>query len=94
MMSDELRVRAIERLAAIPRLALSHGPTPIEELPRLRAALGRSPRILIKRDDWLGPGFGGNKVRKLEYLLAQARADADFENGARQLAVLDGQNVG
>ena len=75
MMSDELRVRAIDRLAAIPRLALSHGPTPIEELPRLRAALGRSPRILIKRDDWLGPGFGGNKVRKLEYLLAQARAD-------------------
>jgi len=75
MMNDELRARAIERLAAIPRLALSHGQTPIEELPRLRAALGRSPRILMKRDDWLGPGFGGNKVRKLEYLLAQAQAD-------------------
>jgi D-cysteine desulfhydrase len=51
-------------------------PTPIEEAPRFRQALGRSsPRIFIKRDDYTGPGFGGNKVRKLEYVLAKAVAD-------------------
>lgn len=74
-MNDEQRSRARGRLEEIPRLDLSHAPTPIEELPRLRAALGGGPRILIKRDDYLGPGFGGNKVRKLEYLLAAAKRD-------------------
>lgn len=69
------RARGIGQLESIPRLNLSYGPTPIEELARLRAALGGGPRILIKRDDYLGPGFGGNKVRKLEYLLAAARED-------------------
>lgn len=64
------------RLAAIPRLSYGHDPTPLEELPRLRAALGpNAPRLLVKRDDYTGPGFGGNKVRKLEYVLAQAQAD-------------------
>ncbi|MDX2034631.1 MAG: D-cysteine desulfhydrase family protein [Blastocatellia bacterium] len=53
-----------------------HYPTPIEELPRLREALGAgAPRIFIKRDDYTGPGFGGNKVRKLEYVLAKAQAE-------------------
>ncbi|MFM8393614.1 MAG: D-cysteine desulfhydrase family protein [Acidobacteriota bacterium] len=75
MINEEQRSRASGRLGEIPRLDLSHGPTPIEELPRLRAALGGGPRILIKRDDYLGPGFGGNKVRKLEYLLAAARRE-------------------
>ncbi|MFN7931560.1 MAG: D-cysteine desulfhydrase family protein [Blastocatellia bacterium] len=64
------------KLSAFPRLRLGQYPTPLEELPRLRAALGpRAPRIFIKRDDYTGPGFGGNKVRKLEYVLAEARAD-------------------
>lgn len=71
--------QAAIRLQAIPRLSFGHYPTPIEELPRLRAALAREivgcPRIFIKRDDYTGPGFGGNKVRKLEYVLAQAVAD-------------------
>ena len=53
-------------------LTLGQYPTPLEELPRFRAALGGGPRILIKRDDLTGPGFGGNKVRKLEYVLADA----------------------
>jgi len=72
---------AIDRLHSIPRLSFGHYPTPIEELPRLRAALieevgtGKVPQIFIKRDDYTGPGFGGNKVRKLEYVLAQAVAD-------------------
>lgn len=71
--------QAITRLAAIRRLNYGSYPTPIEELPRLREALAQTaksvPRLLIKRDDYTGPGFGGNKVRKLEYFLAQAVAD-------------------
>lgn len=56
----------------IPRLKFAHLPTPIEELPRLSAALG-GPRILIKRDDQTGLAFGGNKTRKLEFLVAEAQ---------------------
>jgi D-cysteine desulfhydrase len=73
-MEREEREAAIGRLESIERLELGYYPTPVEELARLRAALGRAPRILIKHDDYTGIGFGGNKVRKLEYVLARARA--------------------
>ena len=63
----------------IPRLHFAHLPTSIEELPRLSEALG-GPRILIKRDDQTGLAFGGNKTRKLEFLVAEAR-----EQGAKVL---------
>src|SRR5215470_17917019 len=60
------------------RIPLFTGPTPVEEMSRLRAELGALPTLLVKRDDAISFGFGGNKVRKLEYELAQARAnDAD-----------------
>lgn len=61
-------------LDKIARLDLGFYPTPIEEMPRLREALGGGPRLFIKHDDYTGLGFGGNKVRKLEYELAEARA--------------------
>jgi len=57
----------------IPRLHFAHLPTPIEELPRLSAMLG-GPRIFVKRDDQTGLAFGGNKTRKLEFLVAEAQA--------------------
>jgi D-cysteine desulfhydrase family pyridoxal phosphate-dependent enzyme len=57
----------------IPRLRFAHLPTLIEELPRLSATLG-GPRILVKRDDQTGLAFGGNKTRKLEFLVAEAQA--------------------
>jgi D-cysteine desulfhydrase len=63
----------------IPRLRFAHLPTPIEELPRLSEALG-GPRLLIKRDDQTGLAFGGNKTRKLEFLVAEA-----LEQGAKTL---------
>jgi D-cysteine desulfhydrase family pyridoxal phosphate-dependent enzyme len=56
----------------ISRLHFAHLPTPIETLPRLSDALG-GPRLLIKRDDQTGLAFGGNKTRKLEFLVAEAR---------------------
>jgi D-cysteine desulfhydrase family pyridoxal phosphate-dependent enzyme len=60
------------RLASLPRLPLAHLPTPLEPAPNLSAALG-GPRILVKRDDLTGLALGGNKARKLEYLIADAR---------------------
>ena len=54
---------------ALPRFALGHWPTPLEPLPRLSAELG-GPQIWLKRDDCSGLATGGNKTRKLEYLLA------------------------
>jgi D-cysteine desulfhydrase family pyridoxal phosphate-dependent enzyme len=57
----------------IPRLRFAHLPTPIESLPRLSEALG-GPRLLVKRDDQTGLAFGGNKTRKLEFLVAEAQA--------------------
>ncbi len=56
----------------ISRINFAHLPTPIEELPRLSAALG-GPRLLVKRDDQTGLAFGGNKTRKLEFLIAEAK---------------------
>jgi len=57
----------------IPRLNFAHLPTPVEELPRLTKALN-APRLLVKRDDQTGLAFGGNKTRKLEFLVAEAQA--------------------
>lgn len=59
-------------LLALPRFQLAHLPTPLEEAPRLSARLG--VRILVKRDDQTGLALGGNKVRKLEFLIADALA--------------------
>jgi D-cysteine desulfhydrase/L-cysteate sulfo-lyase len=56
----------------IPRLEISHGPTAIEKAPRLSKEL--CCNIFIKRDDCTGLASGGNKTRKLEYLLADAKS--------------------
>src|SRR5687768_17244183 len=63
---------AREALQRYPREALAAHPSPVEEVPRLGAAL-RGPRLLVKRDDALSLAFGGNKVRKLEWVAAEAR---------------------
>ncbi len=68
----------------IPRIRLAHLPTPIEALPRLSAEL-HGPCLLVKRDDQTGIALGGNKIRKLEYVLAEAQA-----NGARTLVTVGG----
>jgi L-cysteate sulfo-lyase len=78
----------------LPRVPLAHLPTPIEPLPNLSRHLG-GPALFIKRDDQTGLATGGNKTRKLEFLIAQAlEADADSvitagstqSNHARQTA--------
>lgn len=74
------------RLARFPRVFLAHLPTPLERLDRLSAALG-GPEIWIKRDDCTGLSTGGNKTRKLEFLMAEARAmgaDTVITQGATQ----------
>src|ERR1700742_301517 len=60
-----------ERLALFPRLGLADLPTPLEPMKRLTAHLG-GPRLWVKRDDATGLGFGGNKLRKLDYVLHEA----------------------
>jgi len=60
-------------LARFPRRRYTPAPTPLEPLPRLSAHLG-GPEIWIKRDDLLGLAAGGNKTRKLEFLVADALA--------------------
>ena len=62
----------------IPRVHFAHLPTRVEELPRLTAYLN-GPRLLVKRDDQTGLAFGGNKTRKLEFLLAEALGQGPSE---------------
>ena len=81
-------------LARFPRVHLAHLPTPLERMDRLSEALG-GPEIWIKRDDCTGLSTGGNKTRKLEFLMAEAQAEgadlvitqgATQSNHARQTA--------
>ena len=81
-------------LARFPRLRLAHLPTPLEPMKRLSKELG-GPEIWIKRDDCTGLSTGGNKTRKLEFLMAEAEAEgadlvitqgATQSNHARQTA--------
>lgn len=60
-------------LALFPRRRYTPGPTPIEKLERLTEELG-GPELYVKRDDLLGLAAGGNKTRKLEFLVADALA--------------------
>lgn len=74
------------KLTTFPRVRITHGPTPLEFMPRLTQALG-GPNLYIKRDDCTGLGTGGNKTRKLEFLMADAQkqgADTIITQGATQ----------
>jgi L-cysteate sulfo-lyase len=73
-------------LARFPRVFVAHLPTPLEKLDRLSKFLG-GPEIWIKRDDCTGLSTGGNKTRKLEFLMAEAQemgADTIITQGATQ----------
>ncbi|WP_114287039.1 D-cysteine desulfhydrase [Candidatus Halocynthiibacter alkanivorans] len=73
-------------LARFPRRFIAHLPTPLERLDRLSKELG-GPEIWIKRDDCTGLSTGGNKTRKLEFLMAEAElegADMVITQGATQ----------
>jgi len=74
------------QLARFPRIRITHAPTPLEPMRRLTALLG-GPDLWIKRDDCTGLASGGNKTRKLEYLMADALAkgaDTIITQGATQ----------
>jgi len=75
-----------DRLSTFPRLRFGHLPTPLEPMDRLSEELG-GPRIWVKRDDCTGLSSGGNKTRKLEFLMADAQrlgADVIITQGAIQ----------
>lgn len=67
MIPDDLAIR----LNCFLRLTYGTYPTPLERLARLEKQMG-GPTLWIKRDDGIGPAMGGNKGRKLEFLLAEA----------------------
>ncbi|MEM7020505.1 MAG: D-cysteine desulfhydrase family protein, partial [Pseudomonadota bacterium] len=67
-------VQIFEQLDKFPQLKLAHLPTPLTPLLNLRQAIDRGPLIWLKRDDCTGLALGGNKTRKLEFLLGDARA--------------------
>ena len=69
-----------DKLIRFPRVRMGHLPTPLEPMPRLGAALGCD--LWGKRDDCTGIGFGGNKVRQLEFYLGKAQAQ-----GATQVLI-------
>jgi D-cysteine desulfhydrase len=74
-------------LASLPSIPFAPEPTPVEELTRLRAALGGGPRLIVKRDDAIGFAFGGNKVRKMRLVAADAiaqQADTLITSGGVQ----------
>ena len=79
-------------LQNFPRVPLAFLPTPIMEAPRLAAEI-EGPTLWIKRDDLTGFGFGGNKIRGLEFLLADAlaqKADMLITGGEPALFVGEG----
>lgn len=81
--SREIRKIDLDRF---PRMALCHRPTPIEPMIRLSEALG-GPSLFIKRDDCTGLATGGNKTRKLDFLIGEAlsqNADILVTQGAVQ----------
>ena len=85
-MHDTLVSQLERRLARFPRLGLAQLPTPLERLDRLARHLG-GPMIWAKREDCTGLGFGGNKLRKLDYVLheaVQAGADTLVSGGVVQ----------
>ena len=59
---------------SLPTTPLAPHPTPVEQMDRLRDSLGGGPRLLVKRDDAIGFAFGGNKVRKMRLVAADALA--------------------
>ena len=75
-----------KKLSEFPSVSLCHQPTPLEFMPRMSESLG-GPRLWIKRDDCTGLATGGNKTRKLEFLIADAiekGADMVVTQGAVQ----------
>jgi len=71
---DQYTERFMHAAASLPSLPLAPYITPVEELSRLRRALGGGPRLLVKRDDAIPFAFGGNKVRKMRLVGADAVA--------------------
>lgn len=74
------------QFSRFPRVRLANLPTPLEEMSNLSKALG-GPRLFVKRDDSTGLGLGGNKVRKLEFLMGEAlekKADTVITTGGVQ----------
>jgi D-cysteine desulfhydrase family pyridoxal phosphate-dependent enzyme len=100
-MPPESAARASRLLDTLPRLRLAQLPTPLEEARRLSESLG-GPRIFLKRDDLTGVALGGNKVRKLEFVIGRAVAEGmdslvvsgGFQSNLARIAAAMGNRLG
>ena len=88
MFFEDATVHSLQNLLQpFARISLTEGTTPLQRMHRLEAALGTAVQIYVKRDDLQGLGGGGNKLRKLEFLLGEAQtqqADTIIAVGGRQ----------
>lgn len=99
--TPEATILAPSVMAGLPRLRLAQLPTPLEDAHRLTATLA-GPRILLKRDDLTGVGLGGNKVRKLEFVIGRAVAEGvdalvvsgGFQSNLARIAASIGNRLG
>jgi D-cysteine desulfhydrase len=71
-MQTKKSLNAIKNFESITKISLSNLNTPIEECSRIVNGIPNSPRLFIKRDDFIGQLVWGNKLRKLEYSIAEA----------------------
>ena len=100
-MPPEIETRVPNAINTLPRLKLAQLPTPLEEARRLSEALG-GPRIYLKRDDLTGVALGGNKVRKLEFVIGRAVAQGmdslvvcgGFQSNLARIAAAIGNRLG
>ena len=100
-MPAEITTRAPGLVDTLPRLRLAQLPTPLEEARRLSESLG-GPRIFLKRDDLTGVALGGNKVRKLEFVIGRAVAEGrdslvvcgGFQSNLARIAAAIGNRLG
>ena len=95
---DSMKIADLrERAARLPRVDLFPKPTPLHRCPRFSEALGNGVNVWLKREDMTMAGFGGNKVRKLEFTMGRIKAEgydtavfglAGQSNYCRQLAAV------
>ncbi len=90
MITEKIKIQTESpawRLNTFPRINCGFYPTPLEELVRLREHFGENcPRLFIKRDDFTGTGFGSNKLRKLDFAIAQ-----ELEKGTQTIITIAGE---
>ena len=81
----------MKQVSDFPKVSLGISPTPVQKLENISRLLNTN--VYVKRDDLTGLGLGGNKVRKLEYLMAQAKAEKAEDDPMQGMSVMRAMQV-